>query len=40
MIMNGMDLLGEFVVFMQVALMPLYSLEEAGGNDGKLSRYR
>jgi hypothetical protein len=39
MIMNGMGLVGEFVVSMQVALLPQYLLEEAEGNDGKPSRY-
>jgi hypothetical protein len=34
MIMNGMGLLGEFVVSMQVAVMGRYLLEEVEGNDG------
>jgi hypothetical protein len=40
MIMNGMDLVEEFVVSMQVALLSRYLLEEAEGNGGKPSRYR
>jgi hypothetical protein len=40
MIMNGMGLVGEFVVSMQVALVFRCLLEDAEGDDGKPSRYR
>ena len=40
MIMNGMGFVGEFVVYMQVAVLPRYLLVEAEGNDRKPSIYR